>query len=79
MRYLQSTDEYKCRYILTTVGGLGKLTLEVADVGLETVTMPHLDGEEMMVVLLGFSAGGVLYEKCFGYLLDVTERCDGKE
>ena len=71
---MQSTDECECRYILNTDGNIGKLALEVADVGLEAVTQLHLDREEVLIVLLGFSAGGVLGEKCLGHFLEVAER-----
>jgi len=53
---------------------LGTLTLKVADVGLEVITLSHLDGEEVMVVLLGLSARGVLSEERFCYHLKILER-----
>ena len=43
---------YASADILITVGDLDRLALKVADVGFEAVALPHLDGEEMMVVLL---------------------------
>ena len=36
--------------------------------------MPHLNGEEMMVVILTLLAGGVLSEEHLGYLLEIVER-----
>ena len=53
MRYLHSTDECECKYVFTAVENLGKLVLEVTDVGLEAVTLLHFDLEEVMVVLPG--------------------------
>ena len=38
--------------------------------------MPHLDGEEVVAILLGLLARGVLSEECFGYLLGVAERVE---
>ena len=43
VRDLHPTDECECRDVLTAVGDLGKLVLEVADVGFETITLPHPD------------------------------------
>jgi len=73
VRDLQSAGECECKDILTAVGNLGKLALEVADVGFEAITLPHLNEEKVMVVLLGLSLRGVLSEKYFGYLLEVVE------
>jgi len=36
--------------------------------------LPYLDGEEMVVVLLGRLAGGVLSKKRLGYLLEIVQR-----
>ena len=74
MRNLQPADERKSRDIFTAVRDLGKLALEEANVRLEAVTLPHFDGEEMMVVLLSLLARGILSEKRFAYLLKVAER-----
>jgi len=74
VRDMQIIDECECKCILTAVGNLGKLALKVVDIGLEVVIMPHLDGEEVMVVLIGFSAGGVLGEKCLNHFLKIAER-----
>jgi len=46
------------------VRNIGNLALEVVDLGLETITLPPLDGEEVVIVLLGFSVRGILGEKC---------------
>ena len=59
VKELQFTDECKCRYILNAVENFGQLALKVADAGLKAVTLPHFD-REVMVVLLGFSTGGLL-------------------
>ena len=36
--------------------------------------MPHLYGEEMIIVLLGFLARGILSEERLGYLHKIVER-----
>jgi len=74
VRNLQPTNERECRDVLTVVGDFGELVLEESDVWFKIVALPHLDGEEMMVVLLGHLARDVLSEKHFGYLLEVAER-----
>ena len=74
MRDRQFADERKCRYIFTTVGNLNELVLKVTDVGLEVVTQPHFDGEEVVVILLGLPVEDVLGEKRLGYLLETIER-----
>ena len=51
-----------------------KCQQEVADLGLETVTLPNLDGEKVMVVPLGLPTRGVLSEKRFSYILEVAGR-----
>ena len=51
VRDLQFVDERECRYIFTAVENLGKLVLEVADIGLEVITLPYFDGEEVVVLL----------------------------
>ena len=57
---LQPADERKRRDFFTTIGDFGYLNLEKIDVRLETVSLPHLDGEEMMAISLGFLARGIL-------------------
>ena len=42
VRDLQSSDECECRDIFTAVENLGKLALEVPNVGFEAVTLPIL-------------------------------------
>ena len=66
MRNLHPTDKRECKDIFIAVGNLGELVLKVADVRLEVVAIFHFDGEEVVVVLLGLSVGGVLGEKHFG-------------
>ena len=41
---------------------------------LEAATLPHLDGEEVIVILIGLLARDVLSEERFGYLFKVVER-----
>ena len=65
------------RDILTAVRDLSELDLKEVDVSFEAVTLPHLDGEKVTVVLLDFPTRGVLTEKRFSYLLEVIE-IDGR-
>ena len=74
VRNLQPAGERECRDVLTAVGDLDQLALEVTDVGFEVVALPHLDGEKMVVVLLDPLMRGVLSEERFDYLLEVVER-----
>ena len=60
--------------VLTTIGDFGKLALEVDDVRFEVITLPHLDGEKIMVVPLSFLERCVPCEKYFGHILEVVER-----
>jgi len=60
--------------IFTAVKDLSELALEEADARLEAVILPHLDGEEVMIVLLGLQARGVLSEERFGYLIEIAKR-----
>ena len=53
--------------------------MKVTDVGLEAITLPHFDGEKMVVVLLGLPARGILSEEHFNYLLEIVERMDVRE
>ena len=62
MRNLQPADEFESRNIFITVRDLDELTLKEADVRLEVVTLPYFEREEVMVVLLGLLARGVLSE-----------------
>jgi len=72
VRDLQPADECECMDILTAVGYLDQLALEVADVRFEAVALPHLD-DENMVVPFSFPARYVLGEECFRHL-EVAER-----
>jgi len=60
VRDLQPVDECTCRDILTTVEDLSQLALEEVDVRFEAITLSHLGGEEVMIVLLDLPARGVL-------------------
>ena len=79
VRELQFANEHERRNIFTAVGNFDKLALEVTDVGFKTVTLPHFDGEEMVIILLGLPTRGILSEECLGYLLEVMEECCGRE
>jgi len=48
---LQPVDEPKREDFFTTFGYFGYLALEEFDVQLETVSLHHLDGEEMTISL----------------------------
>jgi len=74
VRNLQPADECECRGILTAAGNFSQLALELNDVGLEVVTLPHFYVEDVVVVILGFLTRGVLGGECFDYLLEVVER-----
>ena len=71
---MQPVDECECKDILTVVGNFVQLALKIADVGLESITLPHLYGEDVMVVLLCLPMRGVLSEECLCYFLEVVER-----
>ena len=73
VRDLQLADECECRDVLTAVGDLSQLALEVADVGFEVVALPHLDSEKIVVVRLRIPMSCVLGEKRFRHL-EVAER-----
>ena len=73
VRNLQSADECECRNILTAVGNFDQLALEVTNIGLEAIALPHFDGKNVVVVLLDLSARGVLGEEHIDYLLEVVE------
>ena len=60
--------------IFTAVENLDKLALKEADVELEAVTLPYLDEEEVMMILLSLLVEGVLSEECLSYLFEVAER-----
>ena len=40
--------------------------------------MSYFDDEEVVIILLGLSARGILGEKCLGYLLEIVERMRGQ-
>ena len=71
---MQSADECECRDILTAIRDFGQLALEVSNLGLEAVTLPHLNNEKMLIVLLGFPASCVLGEECSCHLFEVVKR-----
>ena len=74
VRDLQPADECDCKDVLTTVEDLSQLALEVANVRFKVVTLPHLDGENVVVVPLSLPARCILGEKRFGPLIEVAER-----
>ena len=60
---LQPTDECERRDLFTAIRDFDKWALKEVDVRFEAVSLPHLDREEMMVILLGLLARGVLCKK----------------
>ena len=71
---LQPTDECERRDLFTTIRDFGKLALKEVDVGFEAVFLPHLNGEEVMAILLDILVRGVSGKKCFSHLYKVVER-----
>ena len=71
---MQSIDECKRKDLFTTVRYFGELDLKEVDVGFEVVSLPYLNGDEVMSILLGLLARGVLGKKCFSHLRKVMER-----
>jgi len=69
-----TANERECRDVFTAVGDLGELALDEANVRLEAVILPHLDGEEVVAILLGLLTRGVLSEERFNYLLEVVKK-----
>jgi len=53
---LQPTNECECRDILTVMGYLVPLALEVADVRFEAIALSHFDGEKVVVFSLSLLA-----------------------
>jgi len=49
---LQSSNECGCSDIITTVINQYHLALEITDVALEGLSLLHLDGEEVVVIIL---------------------------
>jgi len=71
---LHLTDECELRDIFTAVGHLGELVLEVANVRLQAIIVPHFYSKEVMFIFLDFSVGIVLGEEHLSYLLDVVKQ-----
>ena len=74
VRDLMPADEREYKDVLTAVRDLGQLALKIADVGFEAIILPHLEGENMMVVPLSLPARCILGEECFRHHLEVVER-----
>ena len=71
---LQAADECENNDLFTAIRDFSKLTLKEVDVGFEIIFLPHLDGEKVMVILLGILARCVLGKKHFDHLCKVAER-----
>jgi len=74
VRNLQPTDECECRDIFTAVEKLGKLSLKALFIRLEVVTLPLLNEEEVVIILLGIRMGGVLGEEYLSNLRKIVEQ-----
>jgi len=59
---------------LTTVGDHGELVLKEDDVGLEAVSRPHPDREEVVTTPLGLLASGILCDEGLNNLQELMER-----
>jgi len=73
VKNMSIVDERECIDVLTAIGDLDLLAMEVSNVGLEAVTLSHLNGEKMVIVPLGFPASWVLGEERFCHLFEVVE------
>jgi len=69
----QPADKYESGDIFVAIVHFGQLALEEVDVRLETVVGSHLDGKEVVVVLLECQAGGVLREEQLDEILKVVD------
>jgi len=74
VRNLQPADECECRDVLTAIGDLGLFALKVANVGFDVVALPHLNSENVVVVLFSLLARCVLGEERLGHLVEVAVR-----
>ena len=74
VRDLQPADERECGDVLTAVGDLSQLTLEIDNVRFEVVALPHLDKKKVVVVSHILPMRYILGEERFGHLLEVVAR-----
>ena len=58
---------------------LGELVLEVADVGLEAVTLPHFDGEEVVIFFLASQREAYWVRNASVISLKLWSECGRKE
>lgn len=63
MSGLQPANECGIGDVLTTVVYFGHMALKIADVVLEALALPHVDGQEVVDVPLELIARGVLSVK----------------
>ena len=70
---MQPADKCKGDNFLPTVGDFGELILEVIDVRLKAVSLPHSDREKVVTVPFSLLAGDVLGEERFSHLNEVVE------
>jgi len=79
VRDLQSVDERKCKDVLTAIGDLGQLALEVANVRFEVAALPHLDDKKMVVVPLCLSADAYWVRNASDTSPKLWRKCGGRE
>ena len=60
---MHSGDECNCNNIITTVIYWCHLVLKITDVALESLSLLHLNDEEVVVVLLKLLPRGILVEE----------------
>ena len=70
----QPVDECESGNIFNAVVYFDRLTLKEVDVRLETAGESHLDGKEVVIVLLELLTGKVLREEQLGEILEVADR-----
>ena len=70
----QPTDEHCHCNVFVAVIYQSHLTLEITDVVLKALLGLHLDGEEVITVLLEFMSGYKLIREGFPHLLEVSKR-----
>ena len=70
----QPVDECESGNIFNAVVYFDRLTLKEVDVRLETAGESHLDGKEVVIVLLELLTGRVLRGKQLGEILGVVDQ-----
>ena len=71
---LQSSNECGCSDIITTVINQYHLALKITDVPLKGLSLLHLDGEEVVVIILKLISRDILVEEGVDDLFKTPER-----